>query len=72
MNTIFKTRPILFIDGIRVTGICFVLPGDNVELVEYENTAPGLIKSFVERFPAGELHKSLQDLWDKDKQHFYC
>ncbi len=43
-----------------------------VELVEYENTAADLIRSFTDRFPNGELLKSLQDLWDKDKCHFNC
>ncbi len=55
---------------LKDLGRCFS-DGD-VELTEYENTPAGLIQSFVERFPAGELQKSIQDLWDKDRQHFAC
>ena len=52
--------------------LLYFVSDDDVGLIEYENTAPGLIKSFVERFPTGELLKSLQDIWDKDKKHFPC
>lgn len=46
------------------------LTDDDVSLTEYEATAEGVIKSFVDRFPSHEVEDSLQQLWDKDSIHF--
>lgn len=48
-----------------------VLEGDKVGLKNYEDTASGLIQSWMERFPAGaNLDQKLTNLWQKEKPFF--
>lgn len=49
------------------------LPGENVELVEYESSAAGLIRSFTERFQddADQLEADLLDL-NKADACYWC
>ncbi|XP_022332710.2 dipeptidyl peptidase 3-like [Crassostrea virginica] len=47
-----------------------VLQGDKVELRSYEASPAGLIQSWVERFPDGDLDDKLTRLWQKEKPYF--
>ncbi|KAL3874244.1 hypothetical protein ACJMK2_037287 [Sinanodonta woodiana] len=47
-----------------------VLEGQTVALKSYETTPAGLIQSFQERFPNTEIDDIIQELWDKDAEHF--
>lgn len=52
------------------TGVClFVFTGEDVKLVSYDGTAAGLIKSFVDRFPANHI-EILAELWEREKPYF--
>ena len=44
------------------------IPGDAVELVEFDASSAGIVKSFVARFP--EYCADLQSLWEADKNHW--
>lgn len=43
-----------------------------VTLQDYEATAAALIKSWVDRFPDTEVDVILEELWQKDQEHFGC
>ena len=49
--------------------ICLLTDGD-VELLEYEASPSGIIKSFQDRFPSESTLQVLQDLWNKEQPYF--
>lgn len=51
-----------------IQSVCVWFPGDSVELVEYEGSAAGLIRSFTERFQddAEQLESGLLELSKQD------
>ncbi|CAK9809003.1 Dipeptidyl peptidase 3 [Anthophora plagiata] len=45
--------------------------GENeVQLKNYEANFPGLIQSWIERFPSVDTSQTLVELWENDKQYF--
>lgn len=54
--------------------VCVSLAGDTVEVVEYESSAAGLIRSFTERFQedAEQLEADLLEMGRKDAPCWCC
>ncbi|KAF8771744.1 Dipeptidyl peptidase 3 like protein [Argiope bruennichi] len=54
---------------IFVQSNTFLSDGE-VTLKNYESSPKGLIQSYIERYQDGSIHKTLLELWEKDKCHF--
>ena len=50
--------------------VTFVITDGDVELLEYEASPSGIIKSFQDRFPSESTLQVLQDLWNKEQPYF--
>ncbi|XP_071490506.1 dipeptidyl peptidase 3-like [Diadema antillarum] len=48
----------------------FVGSDGEVVLTEYDQSATGVVQSFVERFPDEEVERAIRALWEKDRAHF--
>lgn len=58
-------------DSFNLMSDYVLFPGDNVELVEYEGSAAGLIRSFTERFEE-DAEKLEADLLEMGKRDAPC